>query len=68
MLLTDNFRLIALNGGAGPDAFSAIEDEFLAAYRLLCESKKLTCIETGITYEGIPAPKLIIIDVRPICI
>ena len=54
-------------GTVGTDGFPAVDEDFLEAYKLLCNSnsRALTCVQINTVYESRFAPKVVIIDVGP---
>jgi hypothetical protein len=51
---------------SSPDPFVLINllaDAYLAAYQTLYEAKSITCSVTGTTFDAVPAPCAVVLDV-----
>ena len=55
--------LNSLKGADPADTIDAFADAYPAAYQTLSEAKPITCSVMGTTFDAIPAPCAVILDV-----
>ena len=52
-----------MNGIDPADGTKLLNDAYPAAYQTLCQAKPITCFVTGTTFDAVPAPCAVVLDV-----